>query len=223
MVVGIGLLLFMWLKSVLSNRGWYDEFASVFGWVREFLTIGDTQLANIVDTQLSDTVSSGTISLDSQTLSADSENALLGIAQNVGDKINLVSSIAKVVGIVSVVFSVLSAAVSVLGVFYEVILTAFKGQTIGKMVVGIKVVSKDELEKQQPTEPSGLIKQQTPALQPPGLLKSIVRYAVLFAPFLLPVFGWLLAMLIRLSILWDSERQGWHDKVVSTVVVKSRG
>ena len=212
-VVGLGLLLFMWLKSVLLNRGWYDEFASVFALVREFLSIGETQLASIGDTQIADTVT-----LDTQTLSADSENALLDIAQNVGDKINLVSNIAKVVGIVSVVFSVLSATVSVMGVFYEVILIAFKGQTIGKMVVGIKVVSKDELMKQQLQQPSGLVKQQ-----PPGLLKSTVRYAVLFAPFLLPVIGWLLAMLIRLSILWDSERQGWHDKVVSTVVIKSHG
>ena len=89
----------------------------------------------------------------------------------------------------AVVVALLSA---VLG--YEVVLTATKGQTLGKMAARVKVVRADD----------GHV---------PGWRKSFGRWAVIN---LIPFLG----LLAYVSLTWDPKRQGWHDKAVSTFVVK---
>jgi len=36
----------------------------------------------------------------------------------------------------------------------------------------------------------------------------------------LPFLGALVSLLVYISLLWDSNRQGWHDKAARTLVVK---
>jgi uncharacterized RDD family membrane protein YckC len=84
---------------------------------------------------------------------------------------------------------------------YEVTLIAQRGQTVGKQVVGIKVLR----------EVDGAI----PGWGPAGLrwLIQVVGYVLC----LLPLF------VVWLSPLFDKsgKQQGWHDKVARTVVIKS--
>jgi len=90
----------------------------------------------------------------------------------------------------------------VLTIAYEVVLTAIKGQTVGKMIMGIKVVrSRDG--------------------QLPGFGPSFMRW-------LLPIIGYAVcyvgAILVYLAPLFDSSGrvQGWHDKAANTLVIALR-
>ena len=89
----------------------------------------------------------------------------------------------------------------VIGILYEVVLIATKGQTLGKMAVRVKVVRAD----------NGL---------EPGWGKAIGRWIIPAALGFIPFVGWLLSLLVYLSLLWDKVRQGWHDKVAGTLVIK---
>ena len=89
----------------------------------------------------------------------------------------------------------------VIGVLYEVTMIATKGQTLGKMATRIKVVRTD----------NGLV---------PGWGKAIGRWIIPAALGFIPLVGWILALLVYLSLTWDKARQGWHDKAVKTFVVK---
>ena len=83
-----------------------------------------------------------------------------------------------------------------LGPLYFVLMTGMRGQTLGKMAVGVRVVGRDD--------------------QPPGLgyaaLREIVGKFVSGIAFLLG-FLW---------IGWDGRKQGWHDKIAGTHVVRAR-
>ena len=93
------------------------------------------------------------------------------------------------------------------GLVYEVSMIASSGQTVGKMATRIKVI-------------------RTEADEPPGWDASFYRWALpgvigIIAnlnPFL-GILG-LLPLLIYLSLLWGKNRQGWHDMVAKTFVVK---
>ena len=93
-------------------------------------------------------------------------------------------------------FYTASLPVLLLGPLYFVLLTGLRGQTLGKMLVGIRVVGRDG--------------------QVPGLgyaaLREIVGKFVSFLVFLLG-FLW---------IGWDGRKQGWHDKIAGTHVVRAR-
>jgi uncharacterized RDD family membrane protein YckC len=76
---------------------------------------------------------------------------------------------------------------------YFIVMTAVFGQTIGKMITGIRVVRS-----------SG---------RPVSAVRSLIRFiayvpsgALLFAGFF-----W---------VLWDPQRQGWHDMLADTVVIR---
>ncbi len=97
---------------------------------------------------------------------------------------------------------VLAIVILFVGIIYEVSMIALRGQTLGKMATSIKVVRAD----------NGMI---------PGWGKSVGRWAVPVLPNLIPVIGSLISLLAYLSLTWDRARQGWHDKVASTVVVKA--
>ena len=78
---------------------------------------------------------------------------------------------------------------------YYVSMTGKLGQTLGKMALGIKVVKKDSNEL-------------------PGFSTAILREVV----------GKLLSLAVfvlgYLWMLWDKDKQTWHDKIAGTVVVK---
>ena len=98
-----------------------------------------------------------------------------------------------------IAFTLLAVAISIL---YEVTLIATKGQTLGKMATRIKVVRAD----------NGLV---------PGWGKSIGRWIIPAALGFIPFVGWLLSLLVYVSLLWDKVRQGWHDKAAGTLVIKA--
>ena len=105
------------------------------------------------------------------------------------------------------VIATLGVASAAIVMLYEVALIAWRGQTVGKMALKIKVVRAD----------NGLV---------PGWGKSAGRWLVPAIPGLV---GWLnpsisfiglLSFLVYASLTWDKARQGWHDKAVKTLVVK---
>ena len=77
---------------------------------------------------------------------------------------------------------------------YYVYFWASSGQTLGKMILGIEVISATD---------GGRI----------GVANAIVR-----------LFGYLVSFMILglgfLWIIWDRNKQGWHDKFARTYVVK---
>ena len=87
---------------------------------------------------------------------------------------------------------------------YEVTMIALRGQTVGKMMMGIKVIRAVD----------GQI---------PGWGKSAKRWLVPQLPGLIPFVGSLLTLLVYLSPVFDNRRQGWHDKAAGTFVVRDRG
>ena len=100
--------------------------------------------------------------------------------------------------------SLLGATVLILmiGLGYEVIQTAVWGQTLGKRVTGVRVINAAH---------GGL----------PGWGKAIGRWGVPSIISLIPVVGWLLAILCYVSLTWDRVYQGWHDKAAGTLVIKA--
>lgn len=100
-------------------------------------------------------------------------------------------------------FSAFAATVMtivIISIAYEVTLIALKGQTIGKMVMGIRVARADNGEL-------------------PGWGKSVGRWALPSLLGLIPLIGWIGTVLTYVSLTWDDRRQGWHDKAAATVVV----
>jgi uncharacterized RDD family membrane protein YckC len=93
-----------------------------------------------------------------------------------------------------------AAAVSAL---YEIVLIRTRGQTVGKRVLGIKVVRITD----------GAL---------PDWTASVVRYVLPVVPVLIPVPGlFLLSIVIYLAAVVHPLRQGWHDRAAGTIVVKA--
>lgn len=88
------------------------------------------------------------------------------------------------------------------GLLYEVVQIALWGQTLGKRMTSVKVVHAVH---------GGL----------PGWGKAVGRWAIPGLLGLIPLIGWLLALICYLSLLWDRVRQGWHDKAAGTLVIKN--
>ena len=82
---------------------------------------------------------------------------------------------------------------------YELPLTAARGQTVGKILMGIKVTHTSETRV-------------------PGWTKSSIRWAVLHLPLLVPIVGILIFLMTAASPLFNSQRRGWHDKIAGTLV-----
>jgi uncharacterized RDD family membrane protein YckC len=85
-------------------------------------------------------------------------------------------------------------ASSTMSILYFVLTEGLFGQTVGKRVVGIRVVRASD---------------QTI----PGILLALIRYIgrVISAFFLLLGYFWM---------IWDRRRQTWHDKLSSCVVIR---
>ena len=89
----------------------------------------------------------------------------------------------------------------VIGLLYDPVMIAVKGQTVGKMATRIRVARSDDG-------------------QLPGWGKSIGRWAIPGVLALIPIIGFILAIVFYVSLTWDGSRQGWHDKAAGTVVIK---
>jgi uncharacterized RDD family membrane protein YckC len=70
----------------------------------------------------------------------------------------------------------------------------FRGGTPGKMVVGAEIVDAD-------------------SFGPPSNLQLVIRYVGYFISTIVFCLGFF-------WIIWDGRKQGWHDKLAKTVVVK---
>lgn len=88
------------------------------------------------------------------------------------------------------------------GLGYEASFIALRGQTLGKMATNVKVVRADNGQ---------LV----------GWGKSIGRWIIPILLLAIPFIGWILALLVYISTIWDKTRQGWHDKAAGTLVIKS--
>lgn len=94
-----------------------------------------------------------------------------------------------------------AAAVSAL---YEIVLIRNRGQTVGKQVLGIKVVRVTD----------GTF---------PDWTAAVVRYVLPVVPVLIPVPGvFLLSVVIYLVAVVHPLRQGWHDRAAGTIVVTAQ-
>ncbi len=91
---------------------------------------------------------------------------------------------------------------SVLFLVYEVVQVALWGRTLGKRMVGIKVVNAAH---------GGV----------PGWGKAVGRWAIPGLVYLIPIVGPLAALLCYISLTWDRVYQGWHDKAAGTLVVRT--
>jgi uncharacterized RDD family membrane protein YckC len=92
---------------------------------------------------------------------------------------------------------------AVVSALYEIVLIRTWGQTVGKRVLGIKVVRITD----------GAL---------PDWTASIVRYVLPVVPVLIPVSGvFLLSIVIYLVAIVHPLRQGWHDRAAGTIVVKA--
>ena len=83
-----------------------------------------------------------------------------------------------------------------LAMAYSVYFWTNSGATPGKMVMGLKVVSADT---------GGLIDVRAAILRYLGYILSIISLGVGF-----------------LSVVWDPDKQGWHDKIAKTRVIRAR-
>ena len=80
---------------------------------------------------------------------------------------------------------------------YYVVLTGLRGQTFGKMALGIMVVYERD--------------------KPPGILRAAFRE--IFGKFV----SYIVLCLGFLCIGWDEKKQGWHDDIASTCVIRAPG
>jgi len=72
----------------------------------------------------------------------------------------------------------------------------FRGGTPGRMALGMEIVDAE-------------------SLGPPSNPQLVIRYLGYFLSTILACLGFL-------WIIWDARKQGWHDKLARTVVVKRR-
>ncbi|MCY4193721.1 MAG: RDD family protein, partial [bacterium] len=86
------------------------------------------------------------------------------------------------------------------GLLYEVVMVALRGQTLGKMAMGIEVIRAGDGSK-------------------PSIGSSLRRWGLPILPLLIPVIGWLFALVCYSSLAWGDRRRGWHDKAANTLVV----
>lgn len=97
---------------------------------------------------------------------------------------------------------------AVIGLAYNVLLIGSKGQTVGMMAIGIKVRPNEEgviLDKQRALKR---------AILPVGL-------QILMGLPLINALAGLVYLLDGLSMLWDVNKQTFHDKIGKTVVVRT--
>ncbi len=96
------------------------------------------------------------------------------------------------------------------GLVYTTALLVWRGQTVGKMVMGTKVV---RLDGQAGIPLVTALRRQ---------VIQVVASALGLGPSAIGAMGSVLALADDLWLLWDPRRQCLHDKVAQTVVVRTR-
>ena len=92
-------------------------------------------------------------------------------------------------------YSTMSYSTNVIGIVYIIGFWTWRGQTPGKMALGVKIVQTDG--------------------SPIGFERSILRYIGYFVSAIILCIGFFM-------IAWDSKKQGLHDKIAGTYVVKTQ-
>jgi len=103
-----------------------------------------------------------------------------------------------ITGVLMAIFGAQQAASwlgSIIGIIYVIGFWTWRGQTPGKMVMGIKIIKTDG--------------------SPIGIGRAILRYVGYLVSAIIICIGYLM-------IAWDSKKQGLHDKIAGTYVVKTR-
>lgn len=140
---------------------------------------------------------------------------MVSLSQAVIDKINTASESGDASVINQYFPHWLTLVVAVAYLAYCTLLTAANGQTIGKRVTRLKVIT---LSGTTPDFRTSLLRN----LFGFGLvLGNYIAYYDGFASFLGQVLSAAIAMGF-LFIIFDPKRQGWHDKLANTLVVRSR-
>ncbi|MDE2765857.1 MAG: RDD family protein [Chloroflexota bacterium] len=113
-------------------------------------------------------------------------------------------------------FNVVSSIVSaVIVLIYYVGLTAILGQTLGKMAMGIRVVN---IDGEKPAPVTVLTREVIVRVL--GTVLAVVLGPII-APGTGALIGGIVALVAIIWILFDDRRQGLHDKVAKTFVVKA--
>jgi uncharacterized RDD family membrane protein YckC len=116
-----------------------------------------------------------------------------------GDPLGRESAASHVLGLSSFRTAMGLLAVVVL---YEVLPVALRGATLGKAMLGLRVVRLDTWGR-------------------PGLVNATLRALVLFGPLAIPTVGLLvLAAVILPALIWPT-RRGLHDVIAGTAVVRA--
>lgn len=106
---------------------------------------------------------------------------------------------------------------------YYIALTVAFGATLGKMALGMRVVGADG----ERAGAGAVVAREVGKVGP--YIVQVVLFVVFraafsdgAASFIAQVAGFLVFLIIFLRILVDDHRQGWHDKIGGTFVVKAR-
>jgi uncharacterized RDD family membrane protein YckC len=98
-----------------------------------------------------------------------------------------------------------AAFVAVVFVFHGVYVvgpTARWGRTVGKLIVGVRVVMQDD----------GRL---------PGLSASVRRWFLPAVAWFIPYVGWAVSIGLRATLVFDPLRRGIHDRMAGTIVVRA--
>ncbi|MDQ0744373.1 putative RDD family membrane protein YckC [Clavibacter sp. B3I6] len=95
--------------------------------------------------------------------------------------------------------------IAVASYIYEVAMVSLWGRTVGKMIVGLRIIRAADGTK-------------------PNVGNAFLRWIAPGLAALLPFIGPIGALIVLLSPTFDGSgrRQGWHDKMASTLVVSAR-
>ena len=130
---------------------------------------------------------------------------LVGILNAVG----LIDSFASEEGeVVSTVDGLIQAGV---GFGYYFVLTALLGATLGKMALGMKVVGADGNR----AKPSSILVRELIARALGAVLSAVIGATIG------GLIGLAVGLVIIIMILFDDKRQGLHDKIGGTFVVRA--
>jgi uncharacterized RDD family membrane protein YckC len=102
----------------------------------------------------------------------------------------------------------ISLAMALSALLYEVVLTSWRGQTVGKHVVGVIVVAGDDTP---PNLGRSGLRYLVKSLLPVGWLGQLVGF---------PALGPLYCIALLASIAVNPYRRGWHDRAAGTIVLE---
>lgn len=116
----------------------------------------------------------------------------------------------------STYFDSLGWALSLAGAVYEIVLTKWRGQTLGKMAMRIRVVRSDR--SSLPGWWSSTVRFGVPTI-----VTWIVGFAITpLGPETSAFVGFLIAPAVYLTAVLDRDRKGIHDKAAGTMVIADR-